>query len=584
MKTVRKIFLRDINKLRTNVIAIIVVLGICILPSLYAWFNIAAIWDPYGNTGDMPVAVVNQDQGSELKGLEIKVGDQIVTNLKSNKKMGWDFVTHKEAMDGIHQGKYYAVVAIPKDFSKDMISFATGKMKRPEIIYYVNEKKNGIAPKITDKGIETIQSQVNSSFVGTMATYVTDFIKVGSENTSVTKEDVVKSVNQTIDTTITNLTDLKNNISSFQANLESLSSLMDASNALTGSVNGGLDNIYTALNKNLASIKTLHSQIDASKYPDLDKVFVDTENRMTSILATIDGATAGVSNTGGVFQGLSQTINSSNKSLAASINLIDSSIKKLNKFKEGNQAFNISDNFMDALNEAIKDPKEVGDFMASPVKIKTEKVYPVYDYGSTMSPFYTTLAIWVGGVIMVAIMKVNVEEDEKIKKITLRQAYLGRFGVFLIIGLIQALIIGLGDLYFLGMQATNPGLFIGTCLITAFVFTLIIYTLTVSFGSIGKALCVIWLVIQVAGSGGTYPIEVLPDAFKFLSHFMPFAFACDAMRETMAGVYTPDYITDILKLLCFVPMSLLLGLVLRNPLYRLNEFFENRLEDTNFMG
>lgn len=584
MKTVRKIFLRDINKLRTNVIAIIVVLGICILPSLYAWFNIAAIWDPYGNTGDMPVAVVNQDKGSELKGLEIKIGDQIVTSLKTNKKMGWDFVTQKEAMDGIHKGKYYAVVSIPSNFSDDMISFATGKMKRPEIVYYVNEKKNGIAPKITDKGIETIQSQVNSSFVGTLATYITDFIKVGSENTTVTKEDVISSVNKTVDTTITNLEDLKENITSFQANLDSITSLMDASSALSTSVNSGLSSVYTGLNKNLASVKTLHSKLDPSKAPELNRIFIDTEDKMTDILSTIDVTSDSVSKTDDVFKGLSQTITASNKSLDASKKLIDSSIGKLEKFKKGNQKLNLSDNFMDALNEAIKNPKEVGDFMASPVKIKTEKVFPVYDYGSTMAPFYTTLAIWVGGVIMVAIMKVTVEEDEKIKKISLRQAYLGRFGVFLIIGLIQSLIIALGDLYFLGMQSTNPALFVITCLITAFVFTLIIYTLTVSFGSIGKALCVIWLVIQVAGSGGTYPIEVLPDAFKFLSHFMPFTFACDAMRETMAGVYKPDYITDILKLLCFVPTSLLLGLVLRNPLYRLNEFFENRLEDTNFMG
>lgn len=285
-----------------------------------------------------------------------------------------------------------------------------------------------------------------------------------------------------------------------------------------------------------------------------------------------------------VLTSLKSSLNSVSDSLASTKSAVDVSIERIDTFRNNEDSLNISDGFVDIINKIISNPKSVSEFMASPVKISTEKVYPVADYGSAMAPFYTTLAIWVGGIIMVAIMKTRVREDNQLRNITPRAAYIGRSLIFIITGLVQALIIGLGNIFFLGMQCKNPLLFMVTCLITSFVFTLIIYTLTVSFGSIGKALCVIWLVLQVAGSGGTYPIEVLPQSFQYMSHFMPFTFACDAMRETVAGVYTPDYITDMLKLLCFVPLSLLLGLVLRNPLRRLNEFFEDRLEDTKFMG
>ena len=141
MKTALGIFKRDVKRLKTNIIAVIVLLGICILPSLYAWFNIAAVWDPYGNTGGIPVAVVNEDKGSSLEGINVNAGEKIVTNLKGNHQMGWKFVDKDKAMDGIKEGDYYAVVYIPKDFSEDMISVATGTITRPEITYYVNEKK-----------------------------------------------------------------------------------------------------------------------------------------------------------------------------------------------------------------------------------------------------------------------------------------------------------------------------------------------------------------------------------------------------------------------------------------------------------
>lgn len=255
MKTALGIFKRDVKRLKTNIIAVIVLLGICILPSLYAWFNIAAVWDPYGNTGGIPVAVVNEDEGSSLEGINVNAGEKIVTNLKGNHQMGWKFVDKDKAMDGIKEGDYYAVVYIPKDFSEDMISVATGTITRPEITYYVNEKKNGIAPKITDKGVEAIQTQVNSSFIGTVTGYMTDILKVGEEKASVTKDDLVAGINKTLDNASADLSALSSGISSYQSTIDSAVSLIDANITLAGSVDDSLSGAENRIEGDLSKLK-----------------------------------------------------------------------------------------------------------------------------------------------------------------------------------------------------------------------------------------------------------------------------------------------------------------------------------------
>ena len=147
----------------------------------------------------------------------------------------------------------------------------------------------------------------------------------------------------------------------------------------------------------------------------------------------------------------------------------------------------------------------------------------------------------------------------------------------------QGIIICLGDLFFLGVQCTNIPLFILSGVVSSLVFSLLIYTLTVSFGDVGKAMAVILLVIQIAGSGGTFPIEVTPAFFQKVNPILPFTHAINAMREIVAGQYGVDYWLDLLKLLVFIPLALLLGLLLRKPLIRMNEFFEERLNSTKLM-
>ena len=156
MKQIWHIFKRDVRRLCQNRFALIVTIGIIIIPSLYAWFNIGANYDPYSNTKDIRVAVSNEDKGTRntVSG-ELNAGDEIIKNLKENDQLGWTFVDKDKAVEGVKSGKYYAAIIIPDDFSARLTDFLSGKIEKSEIVYYVNEKKNAIAPKITDTGAQT---------------------------------------------------------------------------------------------------------------------------------------------------------------------------------------------------------------------------------------------------------------------------------------------------------------------------------------------------------------------------------------------------------------------------------------------
>ncbi len=172
MKNIFKIYKNDLKDIFTNKVLLVIIIGLCILPSLYAWFNIKASWDPYGNTGNISVAVINKDSGAEIMNKKVNMGDELVKELKTNKDLGWKFVDRKKALEGVNSGKYYAYIEIPSNFSENLTSLVSKDIKKGTIIYTVNEKINAIAPKITNKGAITIQNEVNQTVVKTVSEVV----------------------------------------------------------------------------------------------------------------------------------------------------------------------------------------------------------------------------------------------------------------------------------------------------------------------------------------------------------------------------------------------------------------------------
>ena len=225
MKKIFSVFRLDLKSLTKNLIVFVVVIGITILPALYAWFNIAANWDPYSNTGNLAFAVCSEDKGYSYKTLSINAGDKIIDSLKQNDKMGWEFVDADQAKDGVKNGEYYAAVIIPEDFSENLLSITTGDFTQAKLEYYVNEKRNAISPKITDKGIEAIETSVGSTYVSSLTETIAKVLNLSESEYSESKNDLADKV-------ITALNDAKTDISTFDSSVDVLITTLDSIDGL----------------------------------------------------------------------------------------------------------------------------------------------------------------------------------------------------------------------------------------------------------------------------------------------------------------------------------------------------------------
>ena len=241
------------------------------------------------------------------------------------------------------------------------------------------------------------------------------------------------------------------------------------------------------------------------------------------------------------------------------------------------------DGYLDILIDILGgDPVAYGEYFPEMVQTTVNKVYPIENYGSAMTPFYTVLAIWVGGVILSSILKVHAR-TEGLTDPKPAELYFGRYLLFFVLSQLQAAIIVTGDLYLLKVQCLHPGLLYLTASLTAFTFSLLIYSMALSFGDVGKALVVVIMVMQIAGSSGTFPIELLPEIYQKIYRFFPFPYAIDAMRECICGMYGGYYGQQLAFLLLFAVAALLIGLLVRRPFMGLNHFMEEKLEETELL-
>ena len=310
----------------------------------------------------------------------------------------------------------------------------------------------------------------------------------------------------------------------------------------------------------------------------------DTSADLTGLTKQINASAKGVytltDTAGSDLSEIQTCLDDSGKLLRKSANKIKKITDKLTKAKDNGD-------YAD-LEHMIYDNKSgVSAFLSAPVELNTKKIYPIDNYGSSMAPFYSTLSIWIGGIVLVAMLKVTVSEESikkmGLKNVKIHEIYLGRWIIFLILGLLQSTLIALGDLYYLGIQCAHTFLFLFGCWFSSIVYVTISYTLTVSFGDIGKAGSVVLLVMQVAGTGGTFPIECAPKFFRAVYPLLPFTHSMAALRESVGGCYGNDYWMDLAKLGIFLVIALFMGLVLRKPIIRMNEAFTEQLEETKII-
>lgn len=703
MITIFRVFLSDVKRLRSNVVAIVIIMGLSIIPALYAWFNIMSNWDPYGTsaTSQMKVAVCSQDSGVEIGSLSLNVGDEVITGLKENTTIGWVFTASKdEALEGVNSGDYYAALIVPESFTTDFISFLGGDPKNPTIAYYENSKKNAIATKITGKAKTAVQEQVNQKVISTLTEVLTESGKILAENDE-NGVDIVASTADQLDELDSSLQTYVNILNTFSLVTASASDLAESAQSLLINTQGIFDSSQDSVSNMQSSVLSgaqtadtvssligisldsveqdltlLSDQMDTLTVGDsFDSIRnqVDTAKTMSkstiSVLKDIFGETDQyVSAVDKSFKQLNTDLTAFNKdanvtaqslkhlkrTIKADIKDCKNSIRKIRNtyqyqvqpdvsrsvlrmeqalIQTGKMLNNIESSFgtidralesyqttLDSgtdditatkdyivslqsdirkLSKSLRalsgdeqynemmdllknDPTRMASFMASPVSMETKAVYPIETYGSAMAPFYTVLAIWVGALILVALIHVKVAPVENLK-VRPWQAFFGRYITFFLIGQAQTVITVLGDLFYVDIQCPHPFLFWLASAASSFVFTLLIYSLTVAMGNVGEAVAVIVMVIQVAGAGGTFPIEVLPEVYQMIYKFLPFTYCMNALRECVGGLYKNDYWMDLRALGIYILISLFIGLVVAIPLRRLNKVIERSKEKSKVM-
>ena len=701
MRNIWKIFTTDIRRISNNVVAVVIIMGLSILPALYAWFNIFSNWDPYepAATSQLKVAVASDDAGAEIMGLSLNVGDSVLEALGANTTIGWVFPgTTEEALEGVKNSDYYAALIIPENFTQEMLGFLDGEVDHPTIYYYENEKKNGIAPKITGKAKNAVQEQVNATFVSTVAEAVMkagnalsmanasgqvsvtgsldavqaqlqdyvvmlqsfqsimssaemimatsrnmlpdmDNVLENGRNTMIGMQTMINSSVDAVDVMGDMVTEAlqylsvfsdglldqmgSNNIGSttdtglgmaiglvqgMQANMDVLGSLVTGQDAQIQAINQSLKNIEADLKQLQNSkgqvdtdVNTLRAQIreqiqicnkqlnnlmndyNNNVRPSFRNTGKSMQQAFLNAAAMMNGTDVNMDEISDILGEYEQTIREGNLSLQDSLIIAQELLDKVSKIADNIKRITGADSYEDILNAMASDPTSVAEFVSSPVKLQTVPVYPVEHYGSAASPFYTILAIWVGALFLVAIIHVGVKPIDPGDHYKEYERYFGRYLLFFLIGQAQTLLTILGNLYYIEIQCQHKFLYWLAAAVASAAFSCFMYSVTFAFGNVGEALAIVVMVIQVAGSGGTFPIEALPKVFQWIYPFLPFQFGMKAFKECIAGMYGVDYWINVGKMVLFLIIALLLGLALEPPFRKLNHRIEKSKEKTGLM-
>ena len=709
---VHEILHKDCQEVLKNRLITIIVVALMIFPSLYAWFNIEAFWDPYGNTKNLSVAIVNQDKDYEFKNQKLNFGNDIVKNLKENRSLDWNFVNSKTAMEGLNTGRYYAILTIPKDFTKSLMSVTQVDVRKARIIYTTNEKTNAIAEKITDQGANKLQAKISNHLIqvisktslgamggisnmtdditpkltemkkslqrldvqlvnskklaennknmigdldkslasskasldaikrtmngakkinddfGSMATDATS----GIQNSSASLKSALRDVSRILESSVNlaqslnsigdkgaqqaviSIGNIKDKIDQAAIRVNNISQVLNDINVVNSNV---LNNAVTRLNNEYRSLTDASSRLAGiidqvnstssltySQVQDIVNIVADSNKGINDIISDFDDLVTRplsrvngnvstitgdirsmVDSTGQLYPSVNNFINTAstlNGRVGSSITILESSIDILrgqvsDSIKMIDEIQNNKD--LKAFNNVIKSNiLERADFIKNPVEIKEEKLYKMANYGSSMAPFYSVLAAWVGVIILSTIL--STEPSKQYRSI---DRYLGRLLFFLILSLIQSIIISTGDLLLLGVTAKEPVLFILILMLCSIAFCILIFTLVSCFKTLGKGIAMFLLVIQIGGSGGTFPVQMTPTFFRTINSVIPFTYGINACREAIGGVYMQNLLGDIGALLLFAIIPLIFGIMFKEDINDLLEPLSEKFEKSFLM-
>ncbi|MDU3532404.1 MAG: YhgE/Pip domain-containing protein, partial [Alloscardovia omnicolens] len=326
-----KIFIEDQRNLFRSVIGIVVAMGLVIVPSMYAWFNIAASWDPYGNTSKLRVAVANTDKGysSDLISVPVNMGNNVESSLRKNTKLDWQFVSKKKAIDGVHSGSYYAAIVIPEDFSAHMLTFFEANSSTAKIEYYINEKSNAIAPKITEKAADTVVTQISETFAQTIASIALDVAHhVSDFSSSAQGQEYVDTVVKRLNTVAGDMDAAAVQMGSYAALIQASADLVSSSQAIISAGSSGSADVRKELNNAVKKVKNL-SDAASSAGDSLSSALDSAGTSLDAVLSQLDALSSPISANVDTLSTRLTTVGSAIQSSADSYSQISSALEQV---------------------------------------------------------------------------------------------------------------------------------------------------------------------------------------------------------------------------------------------------------------
>ena len=692
MKTVFDIFKDDVRSIVKHFFVLVIVLALAVLPSLYAWVNIYAGWDPYDKTGNLPIAIASRDSGIRAAdGHRINSADDIIADIAENKSAKYiPYTSADEAIEAVRAGDVYAAFVFEDGFTYDMHHFEDAVADEDaKITYYDNIKKNAVASKLTDQIAEDFLADINSDY---LSRQLDEYLGDADE----ALEDI--DTEDAVDTVLDQLISTRDALHDFN---ESISLILAAGNDVTKTLNSSQKHLHKARSQGASDLKSAEERIKEAKQaitkvsesletksdklktlisetqqlvkdlknapdeatkqqlitkatarndriltilqdmrsilpetpettggkiaaetldlmitqsetvsrlltndptslelpaalsslkdlrandlkPGLEQMLSDIRNGLDRTKPLLASADIVLDDVDPVLDSAGSTVKGLGSSLAGLQTMLASLETKTDDIIEKVEAADAEDRPSILADMMGNDPEEYSRFLTAPIDVKVEAFYTPVTYGAAMTPFYTIIALWVGSVMLVTLLNSSVNR-RKYPQITEAQGFFGRFLIFFLIGQLQAAIVVAGDIFLLHCSPAHPLLMWVSAAVTSLTFVMLIYALTLSFGDIGRAFVVVIMMLQIAGSSGSYPIEILPEVFNKIYKFFPFPYGINAMRETVCGMYGHHFLIYLAQLLVFCLVAMAIGMLLRKPFAGVKDFMFNKMKETEVL-
>ena len=633
----------------SNKILLISMAVISFIPILYSGFFLGSIWDPYGQTKNLPVAFVNEDKGASLNGKSLNVGESVEKKLKDNHDLGWEFVSKQQADEGVNSGHFYAVVTIPSDFSQKAASITESEPQQAVINFTTTPAKNYIGSLVSNQAAAKVKSSVSEQITQAYAKGILENLdKLGigldtAANGASTLHDGLGRLQSGAQTYVGGVKQLAVNQQSLTGGLAQLSDgsrklqaglgqlsnnlptesqlsqlsdgmkqLQSGINQLNASVSNPSPALVAQQNKVKTDAQTLVQTMEASKsdllaaggtlqtlgaqaaasgsnsttislpqISNISRAFTKTQTiiaQTTTLLKDLQTLTqqlsaqqtqlqAGVSilnngvnqlapNAITAFNGYNSVRFANNQLLAGSTSLTNG----LSEAKSGSQklangasllesrsgalidgtsqlasgADTLANKLADASNRIKIQPTgaTTQQQIANPVKSEMTEKGNVPNYGYALSPYVLSLSLFVGAIVLNVIYPIRKTFSEQESAI---RWWLSKASVAGVAAFMQATILMLVMVFFLGLTPEHPAHFIGAIYLTSFAYMSIVSLLVIVLDNPGRFLAMVLLVLQLGSSEGTFPIQTANGFFQAINPLVPMTYSIRALRQSISG-------------------------------------------------